>query len=135
MKKFFIISMLAIIMCSCASYKLEKTVWSTVSGAEKDGERGTVITSLLFRSPEDVDIYSAVVVDKEVVVTPFKFAEGKYVVSGNPRKEAEIEITGNNIQNQSINYKGVFHKTDAMFLISQDSIPYIFGIQKNLKIQ
>ena len=135
MRKFFIISMLAIIMCSCASYKLEKTVWSTVSGAEKDGERGTVITSLLFRSPEDVDIYSAVVVDKEVVVTPFKFAEGKYVVSGNPRKEAEIEITGNNIQNQSINYKGVFHKTDAMFLISQDSIPYIFGIQKNLKIQ
>ena len=135
MKKFFISSMLAIIMCSCASYKLEKTVWSTVSGAEKDGERGTVITSLLFRSPEDVDIYSAVVVDKEVVVTPFKFAEGKYVVSGNPRKEAEIEITGNNIQNQSINYKGVFHKTDAMFLISQDSIPYIFGIQKNLKIQ
>ena len=135
MKKYFIISMLAIIMCSCASYKLEKTVWSTVSGAEKDGERGTVITSLLFRSPEDVDIYSAVVVDKEVVVTPFKFAEGKYVVSGNPRKEAEIEITGNNIQNQSINYKGVFHKTDAMFLISQDSIPYIFGIQKNLKIQ
>lgn len=135
MRKIFIFSILAIIMCSCASYKLEKTVWSTVSGAEKDGERGTVITSLLFRSPEDVDIYSAVVVDKEVVVTPFKFAEGKYVVSGNPRKEAEIEITGNNIQNQSINYKGVFHKTDAMFLISQDSIPYIFGIQKNLKIQ
>lgn len=135
MKRIFIITMLALVLCSCASYKLEKTVWSTVSAAEKDGEKGVVVTSLLFRSPEDVDIYSAVVVDKDVVVTPFKFAEGKYVVSGNPRKEAEIEIIGSNIQNQSINYKGVYRKADAMFLISQDSIPYIFGIQKNVKIQ
>jgi len=135
MKKYFVIIMLAIIMCSCASYKLENTVWSTVSAAEKDGERGTVVTSLLFRSSEDVDVYTAVVVDKDVVVTPFKYAEGKYVVSGNPKKEAEIEITGNNIQNQKIHYKGAYRKTDAMFLISQDSIPYIFGIQKNLKIQ
>ncbi|MBR1512835.1 MAG: hypothetical protein IJ622_00925 [Bacteroidales bacterium] len=135
MKKIFIISSLALLLCSCASYKLEKTVWSTVSAAEKDGERGTVITSLLFRSPEDVDIYNAVVVDKEVVVSPFKFAEGKYVVSGNPRKEAKIEIKGSNIQSQSIYYRGAYHKSDAMFLISQDSIPYIFGIQKNIEIK
>ena len=135
MKKIFIMSVFALIMCSCANYKLDKTVWSSVSGAQKDGERGTVVTSLLFRSPEDVDIYSAVVVNKEVVVQPFKYAKGKYVVLGNPRKEAKIEITGSNIQNQSIKYKGIYHKTDAMLLISQDSIPYIFGIQKNLKIQ
>jgi protein-disulfide isomerase len=135
MKKTLLLLSMALIMCSCASYKLEKTVWSTASAVEKDGEKGVVITSLLFRSPEDVDIYSAVVVDKDVVVTPFKFAEGKYVVSGNPKKEAEIKITGSNIQNQNINYKGVYRKADAMFLISQDSIPYIFGIQKNVKIQ
>lgn len=135
MKKAFLFLSMALIMCSCTSYKLEKTVWSTVSAAEKDDEKGVVITSLLFRSPEDVDIYSAVVVDKDVVVKPFKFAEGKYVVSGNPREEAQIEITGSNIQNESINYKGSYHKADAMFLISQDSIPYIFGIQKNVKIQ
>ena len=135
MKKIFIISSLVLILCSCASYKLENTVWSTVTAAEKDGENGVVITSLLFRSPEDVDIYSAVVVDKDVVVTPFKYAEGKYVVSGNPKKEAELEISGINIRNQSINYRGAYHKADAMFLISQDSIPYIFGIQKNVKVQ
>jgi len=135
MKKSLLLLSMALIMCSCASYKLEKTVWSTISAAEKDGEKGVVITSLLFRSPEDVDIYSAVVVDKDVVVKPFKFAEGKYVVSGNPRKEAQIEITGSNIQNESINYKGSYHKSDAMFLISQDSIPHIFGIQKKVKIQ
>ena len=135
MKKVLISLLLVFVMYSCASYKLEKTVWSTISTAEKDGEKGVVITSLLFRSPEDVDIYSAVVVDKDIVVKPFKFAEGKYVVSGNPREEAQIEITGSNIQNESINYKGSYHKADAMFLISQDSIPYIFGIQKNVKIQ
>lgn len=135
MKRILFISMLMLILCSCASHKLENTVWSTVSAAEKDGERGTVITSLLFRSPEDVDIYNAVVVDKEVVVTPFKFAEGKYVTSGNPKKEATIEIIGNDIQKERIIYKGVYHKKDAMFLISQDSIPYIFGLQKNVEIK
>ena len=135
MKKTFIISMLALIMCSCASYKLEKTVWSTVSGAEKDGERGTVITSLIFKSSEDVDIFNAVVVDNTFVVTPFKYAEGKYVVSGNPRKEASVEINGSNIQNEKIKYKGIYHKMDAMILISQDSIPYLYGIQKNVKVQ
>lgn len=135
MKKILVLLSMSLIMGSCANYKLEKTVWSTVSAAEKNGEKGTVITSLLFRSPEDVDIYSAVVVDKEIVVTPFKFAEGKYTVSGNPKKEATLEITGRDIQNQRISYKGVYHKADAMFLISQDSIPYIFGLQKNIKIQ
>lgn len=132
MKRTLFFLLIALSVCSCASYKLEKTVWSTVSAVEKDGEEGVVVTSLFFRSPEDVDIYSAVVVNKDVVVTPFKFAEGKYVVSGNPRKEAEIEITGISIQNQNIYYKGAFRKTDAMFLISQDSIPHIFGIQKNV---
>lgn len=135
MKKTFIILMLSLIMCGCASYKLEDTVWSTVSGAQNKGERGSVITSLIFKSSEDVDIYSSVVVDTSLVVTPFKYAQGKYVVSGNPRKEASIEINGSNIQNEKVSYKGVYHKNDAMLLISQDSIPYLYGMHKNVKIQ
>lgn len=135
MKKIFIITMLALVLCSCASYKLEKTVWSTVSGAEKDGKRGTVVTNLIFKSSEDVDVYNAVVVDNSFVVTPFKYAEGKYVVSGNPKKEASIEINARNIQNEKINYKGVYHKKDAMILISQDSIPYLYGFQKNVTVK
>lgn len=135
MKRIFIITMLALVLCSCASYKLEKTVWSTVSGAEKDGERGTVITNLVFKSSEDVDVFNAVVVDNSFVVTPFKYAEGKYVVSGNPKKEASIEINARNIQNEQINYKGVYHKKDAMILISQDSIPYLYGFQKNVTVK
>jgi hypothetical protein len=135
MKKIFILLSVAIIMCSCASYKLEKTVWSTVSGAEKDGKRGSVVTNLIFKSSEDVDIFNAVVVDNSFVVTPFKYAEGKYVVSGNPKKEAFIEINASSIQNERIIYKGVYHKKDAMILISQDSIPYLYGFQKNVKVQ
>ena len=127
--------MLAIVLCSCASYKLEKTVWSSISGAEKDGKRGSVITNLVFKSSEDVDIFNAVVVDNSYVVTPFKYAEGKYIVSGNPKKEASIEINASNIQNEKINYKGVYHKKDAMILISQDSIPYLYGYQKNVTVK
>lgn len=135
MKKIYIITMLALVLCSCASYKLEKTAWSTLSGAEKDGQRGTLVTNLIFKSSEDVDIFNAVVVDNSYVVTPFKYAEGKYVVSGNPKKEASIEINANSIQNERVIYKGVYHKKDAMILISQDSIPYLYGFQKNVKVQ
>lgn len=131
MKKLFITIVLAFFMFSCASYKLTKTVWSTVSGAEKDGERGTVITSLYFKTQEDVDIYNAVVVDTNIVVFPFKFAEGKYTVSGNPKKEADLKIVGKNINNDSIEYKGAYYKKDVMLLISNDSIPYIYRIQKS----
>lgn len=130
MKKIFIFSMLALILSSCASYKLEKTVWSAVSTAEKNGEKGSVITSLLFKSSEDVDIYSSVVVDTNIIVKPYKYAEGKFVVSGNPKKEATIEINGTNIQNKAIKYKGIYRKNDAMILVSQDDVPYVFGIQK-----
>lgn len=135
MRKIFIFSILALIMCSCASYKLEKTVWSTVSAVEKDGVKGSVISSLYFRSSEDVDIYNSVVVDTSIVVTPFKYAEGKYVVTGNPRTEAVIEITGSNVQQEKVMYKGKYHKSDAMLLISHDSIPYLYGIQKNVIIK
>lgn len=135
MKKTILFSLIALLFCSCASYKLEKTVWSTVSAVEKDGVQGSLISSLYFRSSEDVDIYNSVVVGKEVIVTPFKFAEGKYTVSGNPKKEASIEISGKNIQKEQFMLKGMYHKADAMLLISQDSIPYLYGIQRNVKIK
>lgn len=135
MKKVLISLLLAFIMCSCASYKLEKTVWSAASVTNDEGKKSTIITNLYFRSTEDVDIYSAVVVDTSIVVTPYKYAECKYRVSGNPRKEAKVDITGSDLQKQSVSYKGVYHKTDAMILISQDSIPYLFGIQNKVKIK
>lgn len=127
--------MLVSIMCSCANYKLEKTVWSSVSPAEKDGQRGSVITSLFFTSSDDVDIFKAVIVGDSLAVTPYKYAEGKYEVSGNPKKEAAIKITAKTIQKEDIEYVGGYHKSDAMLLFTQDTIPYLYGIQKNYKIK
>lgn len=132
MRKLLVFFVLGAIMCSCASYKLEKTVWSTVHGAENNGERGSVITSLYFLTDNKVDVYKSVVVDTSIVVSPFKYAECKYVVKGNPKKEAEIRIDGKSLDKEKFGYNGVYRKRDGMYLISKDSIPSIYTWQKSI---
>jgi hypothetical protein len=107
--------------------KLSKSIWYNTSSAEKDGVHGTVVTSLYFLTDDTVDIYSSVVVDAELVVTPFKIAEGTYFVYGNPKKEAHILIRAIKLDREHIVYRGAFHRNKAMILVSQDSIPKLYG--------
>jgi hypothetical protein len=135
MKKLQIIIVLGfILLSSCATYKLDKTVWYNLSPAEKDGVKGSVVTSLHFLSDKDVDIFSSVIVDTNVVVKPYKIAEGSYSVSGNPKKEAQIKITAETLQKENVKYNGTFHKVEAMILVSQDSITKVYGKMPNTKL-
>jgi hypothetical protein len=113
---------------------LDKTVWYNLSPVEKNGVKGSVVTSLYFLSDSIVDIYSSVIVDTNVVVKPFKIAAGSYLVSGNPKKEAQISITAENLQKETVKYRGAFHKTEAMILVSQDSITKVYGKLLNTKL-
>lgn len=134
MKRLLFYSLLALVLSSCAGYKLEKTVWTTLSGFEKDGERATLITSLLFRSSEKVDIYNAVVVDTNIVVTPFKYAECKYKLLGTTKKKTKIEIEGKDIKQQSVQFTGKCDKNE-MLLLSQDSLLYLYVKEKDVVIK
>ncbi len=129
MKNKILIALTAcLVLCGCASRNhLSKSIWYNASPVENEGVKGTVVTSLYFVAADTVDIYSSVVVDSNLEVTPFKIAEGTYTVSGNPKKEAQVSITAVDINRKEITYRGSYHKNKAMVLVSQDSIPKLFG--------
>ena len=137
MRKVHILFLLCLtLLCSCATgkYNISKTIWYNTSPVEKDGKKGTVVTSLYFISDDTVDIYNSVIVDSTLVVTPFKIAKGTYSTSGNPKKEAKISITAENLNKEKVVYKGAFHKNEAMILVSQDSITKLYGKLPNTKL-
>ena len=136
MKKTYIFVVLGLaLLCSCAhNYNLSRTIWYNTSPVEKDGVRGTVVRSLYFVSADTVDIFSSVVVDTTLVVTPFKIARGSYFTSGNPRKEATISITAVNLNQETVEYRGQFHRDRAMILVSQDSIARLYGKLPNTRL-
>jgi hypothetical protein len=137
MKKLQVFTVLSLILfCGCAThnYNLSKTVWYNLSPAEKDGEKGIVVTSLYFLSTDTVDIYNSVIVDTTVVIKPFKYAAGTYSTSGNPKKEAKISITANTLQKEILKYNGIYQKADVMFLVLQDSVQMPFIVYPNVKL-
>jgi hypothetical protein len=132
----FIVSCL-ILLCSCAthSYNLSKTIWYNLSPAEKDGVKGNVVTSLHFISDSIVDIYNSVLVDTNLVVSPYIYAAGKYSTLGNPKKEAKITVSAVTLQKDTVSYNGIFYmKDNAMFLVSQDSINKAYIKLPNTKL-
>jgi hypothetical protein len=124
----FITLTVCLLFCGCSKQNyLSKSIWYNTSPAEKDGVQGTVVTSLYFVASDTVDIYSSVIVDSNLEVAPFKIAEGTYSVSGNPKKEAQVSITAVDINQKEVKYNGAYHKNKAMVLVTQDSIPKLFG--------
>lgn len=134
LQKIILSGFIVFLFSSCASYKLDKSVWYNLSLVEKDGVKGDMTTSLYFLSADTVDIYTSVMVDTTLVVKPFKYASGTYSVSGNPKKEAKINITAVTLDKKTVKYSGAFHKAEAMILVSQDSISKVYGILPKTKL-
>ena len=120
--------------CSTVS-TLDKTVWYNTSLVEKDGTEAMMITSLHFLSADTVDIYNSVRNDSLMIVKPFKYASGTYSVQKNQKKETGIKIEANTIDGKSIVYEGAYHKSDAMYLTSPESVTKVFGKLKNITVQ
>lgn len=127
MRKLIFMTMCVVCMCSCATYTLNKSVWYNLTFVEKDEQKVDMTTSLHFISDNQVDVFLSVVSDSNFIVEPFKYAEGTYSVSGNAKKEAKISIEATTIDKTPFIYKGVFHKYDAMILMSSDSIVKVYG--------
>lgn len=128
MKRTLFFLLLVLTMMSCANVKsFNKTVWSGPTTFEKDGQKGNIITSLYFTSDSNVIVYKAVFIDTSLVVKPFKYAQGEYIIVSETQKDLKIKITGNDIQERPITYKGFCYDGNAMILVSQDSEPMVFG--------
>lgn len=126
MKKILLLLTISIVLSSCTTYKLDKSVWYNLSFVEKDGQKADMTTSLHFVSEKQVDVFVSVVSDTNFIVTPFKYAEGTYQVKGNPKKQAHINIDITTIEKNKDTWTGVFHKNDAMILKSSNSVK-IYG--------
>lgn len=115
-------------------FKLSESVWTTCSNSEYNGQPGTIVKSLYFTSDKDVIIYSAVVSsDGKTIVSPFEYAKGEYSVSGNPRKEATVEIKLLTVDNKDVKYSGKYKKRRAMIIVPENGCIEIYGYNKNVK--
>jgi len=124
------------LMTSCnAVSTLDKSIWYNTSLVENDGTKAMMVTSLYFLSADTVDIYNSVRNDSSMIVKPFKYASGTYSVQGKSKKETEIKIETKTIDGRNILYEGAYHKSDAMYLTSPDSVIKVFGKLKNITLQ
>lgn len=122
-----LVTFVALFLIGCVDYQLSDSVWLNTSYVEKDGVKGDLVRVLHFKSIDSVDYYCLVKSDTGMVVTPFRYACGLYVNMGNPRKEANVAMKMTNINGKSLVFQGMYHKADAMVLISNDTIMRVFG--------
>ncbi|MBR5853935.1 MAG: hypothetical protein IKY74_07010 [Alistipes sp.] len=126
--KIILVFALALFLSSCSHHNyLQKTVWVNVSETKTTETPATMITSLEFITDSDVDIYKAVMVDSDVLVKTFKYAEGKYQVNGNPKREAGINITATTLNSDSLIMNGVFRKDEAIIFGQGDENIKAYG--------
>ena len=133
MKRIFFLLLPLLFFNSCATYNLNKSIWYNLSFVEKDGQKADLTTSLHFVSEDQVDVFCSVVSDTAIIVTPFKYAEGKYSVSGDPKKKAEIKIDAITINGKKMNLVGAYRKNDCMTILSQDSVFKVYTKLSKIK--
>ena len=121
----------ALLLWGCVDYKLSGSIWANTSHVEKDGVQGDLISVLQFKSVDSVDYYCFVKSDTGMIVRPFKYAGGMYAQSGNPRKEANVVMKLISIRGEALPFYGVYHKADAMLLMSSDTVMRVFERLEN----
>ena len=126
-----LVAFVALLLCGCVDYQLSDSVWANTSHVEKDGVSGDLIRVLHFKSVDSVDYYCLVKSDTGMIVTPFRYASGMYAQSGNPRKEANVAMKLTSIRGEALPFHGVYHKADAMLLMSNDTVMRVFERLKN----
>lgn len=124
---------LAFLFSGCANYNLNQSVWVNTSFVENSGARGNLMRVLYFKTVDSVDYYCLVSADTGMIVSPFKYANGAYAQSGNPRKEANVVMKLTSIKGEPLPFHGKYHKDDAMILMSNDTVVRVFGRLKNKK--
>lgn len=134
-QKTVLLGFVGLLFCACSSqkYSLSKTIWFNFSPAEKDGKKGSVVTSLYFTSESTVDIYSSVVVDTMVLVKPFMWAKGKYSTLESSRQGTDLSIEAITLKKDTILYQGMYQKDKTMILVS-DSVANVFNIMPDVQL-
>lgn len=133
MKRLFLLCVTAL-LCSCATLKLENTIWYNVTPAEKDGIKANVYTALYFGEDGVVNFNTSVKQDTTMIVAPCFTEFCKYTYSGNLKKGIKVNIEGQSIDGYPTKYTGIIF-SEGMVLISQDSIAKGYKMAENLRLK
>lgn len=136
MKKTIFFMLTAAMLSSCTTPKLANTVWQTISPVSNGTDQGLLVSSIHFRQDGDVNFYNAIIADSSLVVAPYKFAKGTYMVNGNLRKEANIKINASTLQQDSLTYSGLINiKKNSMLLVRSDSTTLFYSKNNNIIVE
>ncbi len=107
-----------LLLTSCVSNKLNKTVWYNVTMMQENGVYGNVGTSLVFNTDSTVVVYRGVSIDTTVVVPPFVFAYGKYQYENIEGSNMRISLFATQKDGSPYIYSGEYNKKDGLMYLS-----------------
>lgn len=134
MKRYIYIFIVCLLMSSCATVKLENTIWYSETTSELNGEKAQVITSLYLYEDGLMCFNTSVKQDSTMIVAPCATEYGQYTYSGKLKKGMKIEINAETIDQQQTLYHGII-VPEGMVLVNQDSVAVGYKFISNYRLK
>ncbi len=118
MKKIILLLLFPLfLLTSCASNKLNKTVWYNLTMMQENGVMGNVGTSLVFNTDSTVVVYKGVSIDTTVIVPPYIFAYGQYQYKKSNNGQMQITVTATKRDGSPYVYNGEYNKKKGIMML------------------
>ena len=117
MKKSMLLLLPLLFLTSCASNKLNKTVWYNLTIMQENGVMGNVGTSLVFNTDSTVVVYKGVSIDTTVIVSPYIFAYGQYQYKKLNGGKMQITVTATKRDGSPYVYNGEYNRKKGIMML------------------
>lgn len=116
--------------------KAANTVWVGADPVKYLDQRGLQISSIYLMDDGKVMVMQSVVTDSALVVAPYKVADGTYKLSGNLKRNADIEVNTVTMSRDSLKLKGLVNlKKNSMILVYPDNTTKPFLRNTNITFE
>ena len=118
MRKIILLFLPLLFLTSCASNKLNRTVWYNVTMMQDNGVMGNVGTSLVFNTDSTVVVYKGVSIDTTVVIAPYIYAYGKYQYNKIDKRNMQVSLSATTRDGSSYVYSGEYNKKNGLMILN-----------------
>lgn len=134
--KIIILMALLAALTGCAAPKAANTVWVGADPVKYLDQRGLQISSIYLMDDGKAMVMQSVVTDSALVVAPYKVADGTYKLSGNLKRNADIEVNTVTMSRDSLKLKGLVNlKKNSMILVYPDNTTKPFLRNTNITFE
>ena len=116
--KFMLLLLPLFFFTSCASNKLNQTVWHNLTMMRENGVTGNVGTSLVFDTDSTFFVYKGISIDTSIVVPPYVFAYGKYEYKKIDGKNMKISLSAIKKDGSPYIYTGEYNKKKELMILN-----------------